>query len=48
MAQKNVVYFKETTGDALAVIDELKSSPLVVRYNTRFVIVTDYTLGLCP
>lgn len=43
VAQKNVVYFKETTGDALAVIDELKSSPLVVRYNTRFVIVTDYT-----
>lgn len=42
VAQKNVVYFKETTGDALAVIDELKSSPLVVRYNTRFVIVTDY------
>ena len=43
VAQKNVVYFKETTGDPLAVIDELKSSPLVVRYNTRFVIVTDYT-----
>lgn len=43
VAQKNVVYFKETTGDALAVIEELKSSPLVVRYNTRFVIVTDYT-----
>lgn len=43
VAQKNVVYFKETTGNPLAVIDELKSSPLVVRYNTRFVIVTDYT-----
>lgn len=43
VAQKNVVYFKETTGDPLAVIDELKSSPLVVRYNTRFVIVTNYT-----
>ncbi|MGW6174363.1 DNA methyltransferase [Arthrobacter sp. NPDC055138] len=43
VAQKNVVYFKETTGDALAVIDELKTSPVVVRYNTRFVIVTDYT-----
>lgn len=42
VAQKNVVYFKETTGDPLAVIDELKTSPLVVRYNTRFVIVTDY------
>lgn len=43
VAQKNVVYFKETTGDPLAVIDELKASPLVVRYSTRFVIVTDYT-----
>ncbi|MFZ2241454.1 MAG: DNA methyltransferase [Gordonia amarae] len=43
VAQKNVVYFKETTGDPLAVIDELKSSPAVVRYNTRFVIVTDYS-----
>lgn len=43
VAQKNVVYFKETTGDPLAVIDELKTSPAVVRYSTRFVIVTDYT-----
>lgn len=43
VAQKNVVYFKETTGDPLAVIDELKTSPRVVRYRTRFVIVTDYT-----
>lgn len=43
VAQKNVVYFKETTDDPLAVIDELKSSPTVVRYRTRFVIVTDYT-----
>ena len=43
VAQKNVVYFKETAGDPLAVIDELKTSPMVVRYNTRFVIVTDYT-----
>jgi hypothetical protein len=42
VAQKNVVYFKETTGDPLAVIDELKTSPTVVRYRTRFVIVTDY------
>lgn len=42
VAQKNVVYFKETTGDPLAEIDELKSSPTVVRYRTRFVIVTDY------
>lgn len=43
VAQKNVVYFKETTGDPLAVIDELRASPAVVRYRTRFVIVTDYT-----
>lgn len=43
VAQKNVVYFKETTGDPLAVVDEFKASPAVVRYRTRFVIVTDYT-----
>ncbi|TWS21644.1 class I SAM-dependent DNA methyltransferase [Tsukamurella asaccharolytica] len=43
VAQKNVVYFKETTGVPLAVIDELKTSPSVVRYRTRFVVVTDYT-----
>ena len=43
VAQKAVVYFKETTGDPLAVIDELRTSPTVVRYRTRFVIVTDYT-----
>ncbi len=42
VAQKNVVYFKETTSDPLAVIDDLRSAPTVVRYNTRFVIVTDY------
>jgi hypothetical protein len=42
VAQKNVVYFKETQDNPLAVIDELKTSPAVVRYNTRFVIVTNY------
>jgi hypothetical protein len=42
VAQKNVVYFKETTGDPLAVIDELRTAPAVVRYRPRFVIVTDY------
>lgn len=42
IAQKNVVYFHETTGDPLAVIESLRTSPTVVRYNTRFVIVTDY------
>ena len=34
VAQKNVVYFKETTADPLAVIDELKTSPTVVRYTS--------------
>jgi hypothetical protein len=43
VAQKNVVYFKETAGNPLAVIDELRTSPTVVRYRTRFVIVTDYS-----
>jgi hypothetical protein len=42
VAQKNVVYFKETGGDPLEVIEELKTSPAVVRFSTRFVIVTDY------
>lgn len=42
VAQKNVVYFKETTGDPLAVIEDLKTAPAVVRFSTRFVIVTDY------
>lgn len=43
VAQKNVVYFKETTSDPLEVIEDLKSTPAVVRFSTRFVIVTDYT-----
>ena len=43
VAQKNVVYFKETASDPLEVIEDLKSSPAVVRFSTRFVIVTDYT-----
>lgn len=42
VAQKDVVYFKETSGDPLEVIDDLKTAPAVVRYHTRFVIVTDY------
>lgn len=42
VAQKKVVYFKETTGDPLEVLEELKTSPNVVRFSTRFVIVTDY------
>lgn len=42
VAQKKVVYFKETTGDPLAVLEESRTSPDVVRFSTRFVIVTDY------
>ncbi|GMU39902.1 MAG: hypothetical protein AMXMBFR23_07680 [Chloroflexota bacterium] len=42
VACKNVVYFKPTSDDLYAVIDELRSSPTVVRYSTRFVIVTNY------
>lgn len=42
VAQKNVVYFKETSGDPLTVLEELKASPAVVRFSSRFVIVTDY------
>lgn len=42
IAQKKVVYFKETTGDPLEVLEELKTSPEVVRFSTRFVIVTDF------
>lgn len=42
VAQKNVVYFRETDREPLADIEELRSSASVVRYNPRFVIVTDY------
>lgn len=42
VAQKNVVYFKPTSSDLYATIDELRTSPTVVRFATRFVIVTDY------
>ncbi|WP_206497658.1 class I SAM-dependent DNA methyltransferase [Rhodococcus sp. KRD175] len=42
VAQKNVVYFRETNREPLADIEELRTSPAVTRYNTRFVIVTDY------
>lgn len=43
VAQKNVVYFRETTGDPLRDVEELRTSPHVVRYNPRFVIATDYS-----
>lgn len=42
IAQKNTVYFKETSKDPLEVIQDLKRAPAVVRFSTRFVIVTDY------
>lgn len=42
VAQKNVVYFRETDREPLADIEELRTSPDVVRYNPRFVIATDY------
>ncbi len=46
VAQKNVLFFKEvsegTEEDHLRVIETLSASPTAVRYNTRFVIVTDY------
>ena len=42
VAQKGVVYFKPTTDDLYAVIDYLRTAPTVVRYGTRFVVVTDY------
>lgn len=42
VAQKNIVYFKPTTDSVYAVIDDLKTNPTVIRYSTRFVIVTDY------
>lgn len=42
VAQKNVVYFRESTGDPLVELHELSTSPVVVKYNPRFVIVTDY------
>lgn len=42
VAQKGIVYFKPTTENLYLVIDDLKSSSTVVRYSTRFVIVTDF------
>lgn len=42
VAQKNVVYFREATGDPLAEVEELRKAAHVVRFNPRFVIVTEY------
>jgi hypothetical protein len=45
VAQKSVVYFKKVApsseGDLLVIIERLNSSPVVVRFSPRFVIVTD-------
>lgn len=43
VAQKNVIYFRETTGDLLQELERLRVSPVVIKFATRFVIVTDYT-----
>lgn len=47
VAQKNTLYFKEVTRASeeshLATLEELSTSPTVVRFSTRFVIVTDYS-----
>ncbi|WP_209438705.1 class I SAM-dependent DNA methyltransferase [Pseudoclavibacter helvolus] len=42
VAQKSIVYFAETGNDPLTVMEALKTAPAVVRFSTRFVIVTDY------
>lgn len=42
VAQKNVVYFREATGDLLEELEALRVAPAVVKYSPRFVIVTDY------
>jgi type I restriction-modification system DNA methylase subunit len=42
VAQKGVVYFKPTTDNVYTVIDELQTDATVIRYSTRFVIVTDF------
>lgn len=50
VAQKNVLYFKEfphlAEDELIAAIETLSSEPEVVRFSTRFVIVTDYRLLL--
>lgn len=42
VAQKNVVYFRETTADLLHELEVLRVSPTVIKFRPRFVIVTDY------
>jgi len=41
--QRGVVYFKHiSNGNLLSVVDSLDQDPLVVRYNPRYLIATDY------
>lgn len=42
VAQKNIVYFKPTDDDLYSAIDALTDSETVAKFNTRFLIVTDY------
>ncbi|AIE81955.1 DNA methyltransferase [Actinotignum schaalii] len=43
IAWKNKLHIRETTGDLVAAALDLKTSDTAIRYNTRFVIATDYT-----
>ena len=42
IAQKNIVYFRETEGDLLTELERLRVEPTVVKFSPRFIIVTDY------
>ena len=42
VAQKNIVYFRESTGDLLEELEALRFSPTVVKYSPRFLIITDF------
>lgn len=42
VAQKNIVYFRETEGDLLTELERLRVEPTVVKFSPRFIIVTDY------
>lgn len=42
VAQKNIVYFRESTGDLLEELEALRLSPTVVKYSPRFLIITDF------
>ncbi|MDY5138982.1 type IIL restriction-modification enzyme MmeI, partial [Actinotignum timonense] len=42
IAWKNKLYIRKTSGDLVAAALDLKTSDTAIRYNTRFVIATDY------